>query len=79
MALHHFKKDVFNRNTGVKSNDFKSSTNGTSSQQNMSTSSNTNLLLGGINLGEVLQRTISDEMHKIRSESSQKWLQKGGS
>ena len=79
MALHHFKKDVFlNSQQG---NTFGSSNRRRNSlaMNHQSSRQPKSMMLGGINLGDVLKQTIKEEMNKMRKESSHKWFRNGGS
>ena len=74
MALHHFKTDFYK-------NQFDQ--NKAKLQQNKPLSSSFGerkpLMLNGINLGDIMKRTINEEINKINQEKKQTFFRNGGS
>merc|ERR1711971_113289 len=94
MALHHFKKDVINssgsnnnNNSSLCQPNISSSNNsvGTNSQYQYNCrncqqrSGDSCVMLNRVNLGDVLRKTISEEMRSISMENGQNCLRFGGS
>ena len=74
MALHHFKTDFYK-------NQFDQ--NKAQLQQNKPLSASFGerkpLMLNGVNLGDIMKRTINEEINKINQEKKQTFFRNGGS
>ena len=94
MALYHFKKDFaqnyshsFNQNNNSQNQAYKKNEmfgNPFSSSSQAGRCFNCsqrkdNVFMSGVNLGDVLKKTIDDEMRNIVYEKGQSWMRKGGS
>merc|ERR1711971_57196 len=95
MALYHFKKDVINssgssnNNSSIFQPNINSSDNSSGSSSNSQSQFNCRncqqrsggncVMLNRVNLGDVLRKTISEEMRSISKEDGQNCLRFGGS